>query len=161
LVQGMWLQAVRLAVALSVGDVPDVCPAKETLVLVETAAHRLTLCEKGLPVASFPVALGSGGVDKKQEGDARTPLGRYPLARPHASRSFRQFLLIGYPTAEQKAAGLTGSAVGVHGPPVGWNDDDPALAVDWTLGCVALRARDLEATASWVLAKKVRWIELR
>jgi murein L,D-transpeptidase YafK len=137
------------------------CPAGATIVLVDTLAHRMILCEQGKPHAVFRVALGQGGTGKQEEGDARTPLGRYSLGAPRRSSRYRMSMPVGYPTEAQRKAGLTGSNVVVHGPPVGYDDVVGATARDWTLGCVALSAPDLAATVAWVNAHRVRTIELR
>ena len=66
-------------------------------VVVATAAKRLHLCREGLSEADFKVALGYAGVGKKREGDGRTPLGTYALAKARPSVSgLHRFLHIGY-----------------------------------------------------------------
>lgn len=119
---------------------------------VVTRTHELLLCTDGAPEAHFTVSLGRGGVDKRQQGDARTPLGTYPLGDPRPSRRFGTFIPIGYPTPEQTASGFTGGAVGIHGPPRGWEVLDYATtAVDWTLGCIATGSdADVAAIAEFV-----------
>src|SRR5262245_25299263 len=68
------------------------CPAVGTLVQVDTSAHVLSLCRNGREEGFFRVALGEGGVDKRVEGDMRTPRGRYPLSRARASADYHLFL---------------------------------------------------------------------
>ena len=128
------------------------CSARATLVQVDSAAHVLTLCRNGSEEASFPVALGRGGIDKKAEGDGRTPLGRYPLAPARASSRYHLFLPVGYPTSEQAKLGLTGSAIGVHGPHLAFSWLGSATAwPDWTLGCIALPTQGaIQRIATWV-----------
>ena len=84
--------------------------------LVDTSLHTLALCEHGQPVEAFGVRLGKQGTGKTREGDEKTPLGRYALSAPSHSDRVGRFALVGYPTSEQRARGLTGSAIGVHGP---------------------------------------------
>lgn len=145
--------------ALWAGRVPEHrgCPAGATLVQVDSAARVLTLCRNGSEEASFRVALGRGGVDKRTEGDGRTPLGSYPLAPARGSSRYHLFLPVGYPTKEQAKLGLTGSAIGVHGPHVGFFWLGPASAwPDWTLGCIAVPTRgSIEGIASWVAKNHV------
>jgi len=122
-------------------------------VVVTTQSKRLHLCRKGKSEAQFSVALGYAGVGKQREGDGRTPLGTYPLARARPSRSgLHRFLHIGYPTKAQRRAGLTGSAVGVHGPPRWAADLTTDLAIwGFTQGCVALaRDEQVDQIAAWV-----------
>jgi hypothetical protein len=126
------------------------CDAGETALVVQVRAHSLTLCDGGLPAARYPVALGAGGVGKQLAGDNKTPLGRYPLGRPRSSRGYDTFVPVGYPTPAQQRRGLSGSAVGVHGPPRTLSG--PAVtAADWTAGCIAVGTdAEIRAIAAWV-----------
>jgi murein L,D-transpeptidase YafK len=86
------------------------------------------------------------------EGDEKTPLGRYPLSTAVPSSRFYFFLLVGYPTAEQRAQGYSGGAIGVHGPDTAFRWLGHATAwANWTQGCVALATRGQVAqVAKWV-----------
>ena len=131
---------------------PASCRGEGTGILVETAEHRLVLCENDTVTGQFAVALGRGGTGKTREGDRKTPLGDYPLGPPRASASFGTFIPIGYPTREQARAGLTGSAVGIHGPrrEAGFLGRF-GTSVDWTLGCIAVASdEEIETIARWV-----------
>jgi L,D-peptidoglycan transpeptidase YkuD (ErfK/YbiS/YcfS/YnhG family) len=138
------------------------CPGEGALVQVDTRARVLSLCRGGREEASFRVALGSGGVGKRVEGDARTPLGRYPLSRARASASYHLFLAVGYPTPDQARRGYTGGDIGIHGPPRGYAwFSDATVWPDWTLGCIALGTRaDVERVSRWVRDNEVGWIVL-
>jgi hypothetical protein len=138
------------------------CPAAETLVLVDTQARLMSLCRDGQPEYVYRVAIGRGGAGKQREGDGRTPVGRYLLAEARASRRYHLFLPVGYPTAEQARGGYTGSAIGVHGPHVGFAWLGAATVWrDWTLGCVALGTwGQIGEVASWVSRNQVRTIVL-
>jgi len=139
------------------------CPPGDPLVLVDTATHRLRLCENGVAVRVFRVALGRGGTGKRKEGDNRTPLGVYPLGMPQPSSRFGTFIPVGYPTQEQAAAGLTGTDIGIHGPDQQFAFLGRAtVSADWTAGCVAVGSdAAIQAIAEWVLAKHVGSIELK
>lgn len=120
------------------------CPEEGDVVTVIAQKHELWLCQQGLPVGRFRVALGRGGVDKRREGDLRTPVGTYALGIPRPSVRFGVFIPIDYPTVEQVSQGFTGSEIGIHGPPRGVAEPDyPITYVDWTRGCIAT-ARDAE-----------------
>ncbi len=128
-----------------------VCPDEDTIV-VSSASHNLQVCEGGKEVQRYDVALGQGGLDKHKQGDEKTPLGTYSLAAPRPSALFGTFILVGYPTAAQKQAGDTGSAVGIHGPP-----RDSRLAghvnveSDWTWGCIAVESdAAIGAISDWL-----------
>jgi hypothetical protein len=140
------------------------CDAGETGVVVDTTAHRLHLCERGAVKARFAVALGMNGVDKRRTGDNRTPLGIYPLGTPRASASFHRFVPVAYPTPAQARAGLTGSAIGIHGPPRGLDGIarlQALVATDWTAGCIAVATDDdIEAIVRWLDTRNVRIVRL-
>ena len=130
------------------------CPGDGAAVLVDSDARVLCLCRDGRPEAVFRVALGRGGVNKASEGDGRTPVGRYDLGTPRPSRRYRVFVPVAYPTTEEKARGLSGSDVGVHGPHLAFAWLRHATVwVDWTRGCIAVgTSREAEQIAAWVRA---------
>lgn len=138
------------------------CPDGETVVVVDTSAHELNLCESGVLKKQFRVALGRGGTGKMKEGDNRTPLGTYAIGTPRPSARFGVFIPLGYPTKDQLAAGLTGANVGIHGPDRHFLWLERAnLWFDWTAGCVAVGSDEaIQAIAAWVTAKKVRFVKL-
>lgn len=138
------------------------CPATGALVAVHSAGHRLQLCRAGRVEGSFRVALGRGGLDKRREGDERTPVGRYALGAPRASKRFHRFVPVGYPTEAQRAEGRTGSAIGVHGPDARFRWLGPATVwVDWTNGCIAVGTRgEIDTVAEWVARAGARTITI-
>jgi murein L,D-transpeptidase YafK len=146
-----------LAVLL-VSPAADPCRGKGTTLYVNTARRAMWLCEAGVSTATMRVALGQGGVGKHFEGDAKVPLGEYSISQARSSQSFHLFLLVGYPTPQQRRAGFTGSAVGVHGPMRGFSGPS-STDQDWTLGCIAVGTdREIERVADWVKTKAVRRI---
>jgi murein L,D-transpeptidase YafK len=164
LVLGTILGAVLAAVAVRrlAAAAAAPCPPTGTLVVVQSAGHRLQLCRAGRVEGSFPVALGRGGHDKRSEGDGRTPLGRYALGAPRASERFHRFVPVGYPTEEQRAEGRTGSAIGVHGPDARFRWLGAATVwVDWTNGCIAVGTQgEIDAIAEWVARAGARTITI-
>jgi hypothetical protein len=139
------------------------CLAGETVLLVQTGAHALVLCDNGAAIRRFPVALGRGGTGKTKTGDEKTPLGEYPLEAPRASSRFGVFLPVGYPTKRQSLEGLTGADIGIHGPDrrFSWLGGASVWA-DWTSGCVALGSdASIQAVAAWVKAKGVTQVRLQ
>jgi L,D-peptidoglycan transpeptidase YkuD (ErfK/YbiS/YcfS/YnhG family) len=138
------------------------CPPTGTLVAVRSADHRLRLCRAGRVEGSFRVALGRGGLDKRREGDERTPVGRYALGAPRGSERFHKFVPVGYPTEAQRAEGRTGSAIGVHGPDARFSWLGGATAwVDWTNGCIAVGTRrEIDTIAEWVTQAGARTIAI-
>jgi L,D-peptidoglycan transpeptidase YkuD (ErfK/YbiS/YcfS/YnhG family) len=128
------------------------CPGSDVIVLVDTGAGVLSLCRNGATDGVFRVALGRGGVDKRAEGDGRTPKGVYSLGQPRSSGTYHRFIPVGYPTPEQRSQGYSGSAIGIHGPHRAFRWLGPAtVAVDWTLGCVAVGTEDeVDAIGDWI-----------
>jgi murein L,D-transpeptidase YafK len=103
-------------------------------------------------VQRYRVRFGFGGLGKTREGDRKTPLGTYALDAPRASAKYGTFIGLGYPTEAQRAAGYTGSAVGVHGP--GRSSRWLGRVSTWfdtTDGCIALGTdEEMDALAAWV-----------
>lgn len=140
------------------------CPeAPGASLYVDTGAHVLLACREGRAEERFVVRLGSGGVGKKREGDKKSPLGTYALSPSRPSARFGTFVPIGYPTAEQAAAGFTGSAVGVHGPHRALRFAGRLTnALDTTDGCVGLATdEEMERLARWLHAHADATITLR
>jgi murein L,D-transpeptidase YafK len=139
------------------------CSGTDALVVVETAKHRLVLCEGRREAATFGVRLGKKGVGKKTEGDGKTPLGTYDLGTPRPSKDYGVFIPVAYPTAEQKRRGYTGGAVGVHGPPraVRWLGS-MVNTFDSSDGCIGVATDDeIERISAWLRATHARTIEIR
>jgi murein L,D-transpeptidase YafK len=130
------------------------------LVVVRTAEHRLYACETGNIVLSYDVRLGRHGTGKTRAGDGKTPIGAYPLGTPRASKDYGTFIPIGYPTAQQARRGLTGGAIGLHGPlrSVRWLGH----AVNWfdtSDGCIGIATDDeMSILAKWVRSERPRTI---
>lgn len=134
------------------------CDAGATTILVDTSTRVLTLCERGKVAATYPVAIGGGGVGKEQEGDGKTPLGTYPLGAPRRSRAYDTFIPIGFPTAAQRERGVTGGAIGIHGPDRRLRAlGRVAVALGWTRGCVAVSSDvEVRSIARWVSVNRAR-----
>jgi murein L,D-transpeptidase YafK len=162
IVVGCALFALLLAGEPVDASAPGECP-REASIVVDTGAHRLSLCEGGKTTATYSVRIGKKGTGKTREGDGKTPLGRYPIGAAHPSAAYGQFMPIGYPTAEQRRQGYTGSAVGVHGPDrrLTWAGR-LVNAFDTTDGCVGIATdEEMSAVAAWAKKAHVTEIVLR
>ena len=121
------------------------------LVLVDKRAQRLYLYQGQRLLATFPVAFGARPQGhKQQEGDERTPEGRYLLDYKKADSGYYKAIHISYPNAADRAAAAArgvspGGQVMIHGQRngFGWA---AALTqrVNWTNGCIALSNADME-----------------
>lgn len=138
------------------------CAGRRNAIVIDADAHRLLLCRDEKPEREFAVSLGKGGLDKRVTGDNRTPLGAFSLGAPRPSQDFHLFIPVGYPTAQQAAAGFTGGDIGIHGPKKGWRWLGRLLDVrDWTRGCIAVnRTQDIEAIAAWVSLHHTARVEI-
>jgi hypothetical protein len=136
---------------------------REAHLVVTSVERRVTLCYDRREVKSFKVRLARNGPGKIRAGDARLPLGTYKLGVPRDSEKYGLFIPIGYPTAKQAAAGYTGDAIGVHGPPraTRWLGSlvDPFVK---TQGCVGLATDDeMRQVAAFVRARHVPTVSIR
>jgi murein L,D-transpeptidase YafK len=164
LTTGLVLAAPLLTAPTPAHAADSACAPTRAPVVVDTAQRQLYLCKDGREVARYRVNLGQGGVGKRAQGDQKTPLGRYPLAKPRPSVSgFTSFVAVGYPTQAQRALGYTGGAIGIHGPP----DYLPAAVVavafesPWTDGCIMVATKaEIEEVAAWITKNRARSIDL-
>ncbi len=131
----------------------DPCIKKGTSLVVHTYMHRLYVCENGKMISQHHVALGRKGIDKRKEGDLKTPIGTYILAAPRPSKDFHIFIHVGYPTEAQQRLGYTGGAIGIHGPSFRYFQLWGLYNVlfDWTRGCLAVGTdAEIEFISRWL-----------
>lgn len=119
-------------------------------VVVRKSTRLLELYRRGQVVHTYKIALGlrpSG--HKQQEGDYRTPEGRYTLGRRNSQSDYFLSIEITYPNAvdmaHAKKLGVSpGSAIMIHGLP---NNPSRSMnyysRVDWTDGCIAVSNSDM------------------
>ncbi|MDE2183427.1 MAG: L,D-transpeptidase family protein [Alphaproteobacteria bacterium] len=142
--------------ALALHDMRPPLPeaARADLVLIEKSQHRLTLIANGHRLRSYMVALGRGGLARKErEGDGRTPEGLYRIDRQLAHSRYHRALHINYPSVEDADAArrrheAPGGAVMIHGMRngLGWIGPWHRL-MDWTNGCVAVTDDEIDEIA--------------
>lgn len=135
-------------------------------VIVEKAKRKLHLLKDGKPIRTFDIALGIAPEgDKLQEGDARTPEGRYLLDMRNPNSDFFLSIHISYPNAEDRAraraAGVDpGGQIMIHGQP---NAPTYSQAYyrsqDWTNGCIAVSNSDM--IDIWLMTPDGTPIEIR
>jgi len=161
--------AVVLAGLLAIGWLTPVSadefPVADT-VIIEKAARKLHLLQDGEIFRTFDVALGiqpDGG--KTQEGDFRTPEGRYLLDRRNPHSEFFLSIHVSYPNqqdrreARQKGVEPGGSIM-IHGQPnVPTKSETYYRTQDWTNGCIAVSNSDM--IDIWLMTGENTPIEIR
>lgn len=126
------------------GGVAESYPMADELVVFKRE-RRLELRRDGAVMRSFPIALGGNPEGhKEQEGDERTPEGRYLIDGRNPNSAFFLALRVSYPNAEDaeraRARGVSpGNNIMIHGLPN--EPEHPSrqyLQADWTDGCIAV-----------------------
>jgi len=108
-----WVLATGVALVMLLG-MPgaisnETAGAVADRVVIEKAAHRLSLMSHGKPFKTYAVALGRGANGpKEQQGDGRTPEGLYAIDGRNASSAFHGALHISYPNAADRARAAAG-----------------------------------------------------
>ena len=136
------------------------------LILVEKSKSRLYLMHDGEAFASFHVAFGANPKGhKQQQGDERTPEGRYVLNYKNAGSSFYKSIHISYPNAKDRAAARKrgvdpGGDIMIHGQKNGYGGLSVLVQrFNWTNGCIALSDRDMDTV--WNAVKPGTPIEIK
>ena len=130
---------------------PQATPHADSL-LVEKRARRLTVFVGGRVWRTDSVSLGPHPEgDKQQEGDGRTPEGRFTIDRKVWASHYHHALHVSYPDAAHRARARAlgvrpGGDIMIHGVPDAWAKSTGfnRLAADWTLGCIALGNREID-----------------
>lgn len=147
---------VRTVSTASIGTIPhtgtsgqDEFPLADKVV-VQKADRKLHLMRDGEAFRSFDIALGIVPLGhKEEEGDNKTPEGRYWLDMRNPNSDYFLSIRISYPDAtdRQKARqkGLDpGGQIMIHGQP---NNPTYSAAyyrrADWTNGCIAVSNSDM------------------
>lgn len=147
--------------------VPSPAQKYVDFVLVEKSNNRLYLMKEGKVVREYHVALGKNPYGHKvQEGDFRTPEGRYNLIYKNPQSRFHKSIMLDYPNEQDmQTAELRGVHPGkhivIHGQP---NEhfgprDGVANAFNWTDGCMAVTNYEMDEI--WRLVDIDTPIEIR
>jgi murein L,D-transpeptidase YafK len=135
-------------------------------VVVLKKEHKLLLLNGDMVIKTYAVALGGGGLSpKQQQGDRRTPEGRYEIDRRNIGSSFHRALHVSYPNESDRARarqrGVSpGGDIMIHGITngMGWLGSRHRIS-DWTNGCIAVT--DTEIEEIWSLVPDGTPIEIR
>lgn len=126
-------------------------PAKADMILVNKSERKLYLLRDGEPFRAYRIALGPRPWGhKQQEGDDRTPEGRYFLDFKKSDSPFYRAIRISYPNLSDRlraqAQGVDpGGAIMIHGQPEG-STQPPEFAqiFNWTSGCIAVTNAEMD-----------------
>lgn len=132
-------------------------PPRIELVRVRKSDRRLELVSSGVVVKRYRIALGrSPRGHKQQEGDGKTPEGRYQIDWRKRDSDYHRALHVSYPSDEDRARAEArgvdpGGAIMIHGLPNGLGIIGSAhTLIDWTDGCIAVTNREIEEIWEWV-----------
>jgi len=135
-------------------------------VVVEKTARKLHLMQQGKIFRTFDILLGiRPDGDKLEEGDFRTPEGRYLLDTRNANSEFFLSIHISYPNRQdrqraRKYGVQPGGSIMIHGQP-----NEPTKSEvyyrtqDWTNGCIAVSNSDM--IDIWLMTGDSTPIEIR
>lgn len=125
---------------------PALAPASQRAdeIRVDKSERRMELLRNGEVIRTYSILLGDAPVGhKRQQGDERTPEGRYRISFRNDKSRFHLSLRVSYPNAADRAQARArgvdpGGDIMIHGgTPAGY-------ARDWTDGCIALTNRQIE-----------------
>ncbi|MGL4489695.1 MAG: L,D-transpeptidase family protein [Rhizobiaceae bacterium] len=138
-------------VAPIVPEAPQGPIGKADLVKVDKSERLMQLLRDDNVIASYKIALGRSPEGHKwQEGDMRTPEGRYIIDWRNPKSGYFLSLHISYPNEEDKAhardAGVSpGGMIMIHGQPNGYGMAASVLQTfDWTYGCIAVTNQEMQ-----------------
>lgn len=124
-------------------------PAVDTI-LVRKRERRMYLMRQGQVLRTYRISLGlSPDGHKMQEGDFRTPEGKYRLIRRNPRSDYFLSMEVSYPNEEdvaraRKMGVRPGGAIMIHGlPNTPRKSVDYYLKNDWTDGCIAVSNSDM------------------
>ena len=147
--------------------------SRSRLYLFENTSARATDTQGRAPAASmklvadYYISVGLAGVDKRVEGDLRTPLGVYYITSSLDPEKLPDLygagaLPINYPNVLDIQRGNTGSGIWLHGSP----SEQFARAPQASEGCVVLSNPDLKSLLAHVsvrstpvvIATELQWV---
>ncbi len=123
-----------------------------TRVVVMKSDRKLYLFNNDIMLKSYDIDLGFAPEGHKiEEGDGRTPEGRYVIDRKNPNSAFHLSVGISYPNEEDRAraeeAGVSpGGDIFIHGGRR-WGD---RRGPDWTAGCISVSNREIREIYSMV-----------
>jgi murein L,D-transpeptidase YafK len=129
---------------------------RDLKILVKKSERVVEILFKNELLIQYPCVLGFEPVgDKMQEGDGKTPEGKFKIKAMNPHKSWSYFIWFDYPNQssydkfkERKSKKIIshtatiGGEVGFHGVPEK-NDEIIEKKIDWTLGCISLSTKNI------------------
>lgn len=138
--------------------------ADHILILKSERTMRLYAHDK--LVKEYKVALGGNPVGpKQQQGDRRTPEGRYKIDLRNPHSQFHLSLRVSYPNAQDREWARLhhvdpGGAIMIHGLPSAYAYlGAEHRKTDWTDGCIAVTNEEIEEI--WAMVQIGATVEIR
>lgn len=125
---------------------PALAPAsmRADEIRVDKSERRMLLLRNGKTIRTYRVLLGDAPIGRKsQQGDERTPEGRYRITFRNDKSRFHLSLRVSYPNNDERAAARArgvdpGGDIMIHG------GTPPGYSRDWTDGCIAVTNAEIE-----------------
>ena len=135
-------------------------------VIIDKSARELYLLQDGDIFRTFKIALGiQPEGDKKEEGDFKTPEGKYFLDVRNPNSDYFLSIHISYPSAADRREAnhsgvMPGGSIMIHGQPnVPTRSETYYRTRDWTNGCIAVSNSDM--IDIWLMTGANTPIEIR
>lgn len=126
-------------------------PPKADLVLVDKSERKMWLINQGQKYREYDISLGDNpSGHKEQEGDERTPEGRYTIDYRNPQSSYHLSLHINYPRDKDRESAYSkglnpGGDIFIHGLPNRLRNSNVDMkGFDWTNGCIAVNNQEIE-----------------
>ncbi len=137
------------------------------LVLVKKSDRKMYLISQDRIIKKYNVALGRNPRGhKRQQGDGRTPEGRYVLDYKKSDSAFYKAIHISYPNREDRKSARQqgvdpGGRIMIHGQKNGGPEWLSLISeeVNWTDGCIAVTNKEMDEI--WRLVNVGTPIEIR
>ena len=144
--------AALIAIAIA-GSAASATP-RATRIHVDKSERKLSVYSNDRVIATYPIALGRTPLGHKtQEGDKKTPEGKYVLDYKNPNSAYFLSIHVSYPNSADKQQARNrgvspGGDIMIHGEPGDlefrkYLQTYPGL--DWTDGCIALSDANMKA----------------
>ena len=138
--------AIAFMVSAQAAWPPALAPSAQHAdeIRVDKSERRMELLRDGKVIKAYRILLGDAPIGhKRQQGDERTPEGRYSISFRNDKSRFHLSLRISYPNAADRAQAQArgvdpGGDIMIHGK------TPPGYSRDWTDGCIALTDQQIE-----------------